>query len=54
MTDQADALHTILTDVRDFLRQRLAEIGAADTPHILMAIGPHGIALVRTNVDPRS
>lgn len=52
MTDQADALHTILTDVHDFLQQRLAEIGAADTPHILMAIGPHGMALVRTNVDP--
>lgn len=31
MTDQADALHTILTDVHDMLQQRLAEMGAADT-----------------------
>jgi len=52
MTDRADALHKILTEVHDMLQQRLAEIGETDTPHILMAIGPHGMALVRTNVDP--
>ncbi|MGQ3300956.1 hypothetical protein [Reyranella sp.] len=52
MTDRADALHKILNDVHDILQQRLVEIGETDTPHVLMAIGPHGMALVRTNVDP--
>lgn len=51
-TDRAHDLHTILTDVHDILQQRLAEVGAMRTPHILMAIGPQGMALVRTNVDP--
>ena len=54
MTDQTDATHAILTDVHDFLQHRLAQIGASDTPHILMMIGPHGMALVRTNVDPET
>ena len=54
MSDQIDATHAILTDVHDFLQQRLAQIGASDTPHILMMIGPHGMALVRTNVDPET
>jgi hypothetical protein len=52
MSDQTDTIHTILTDVHDILQQRLAEIGASDTPHILMAIGPDGMAIVRANVDP--
>jgi len=53
MTDPADALRTILTDVQDILQKRLAEIGATETPHVLMAIGPNGMAIVRANVAPK-
>lgn len=52
MTDRVAALNTILTEVHNILQHRLAEIGAPGTAHILMAIGPHGMALVRTNVAP--
>ncbi|OYY32994.1 MAG: hypothetical protein B7Y08_29960 [Rhodospirillales bacterium 24-66-33] len=52
MTHQIDAFRTILTDVHDILQQRFAAIGATETPYVLMAIGPDGFAIVRTNVDP--
>jgi len=50
MTDPLDALHTILTDVDEILRERLKEFGAG-VAHILVAIGPDGTAIVRGNVD---
>ena len=51
MTDQMDAVQSILTDVDKVLRERLAAIGA-DVTHILVAIGPNGGAILRGNVEP--
>ncbi len=52
MTDQLDAIQTILTDADYILRNRLAEIGAVDLAHILVAVAPDGATLVSGNVDP--
>ncbi len=49
---QMDAIHTTLTDTDLTLRQRLADIGEADLPYLLMAITPGGGALVRGHIDP--
>lgn len=51
MTDQMDAIQTILTDVDEILRERLKENGTA-LAHIIVAIGPDGSAIIRGNVDP--
>ena len=52
MTDQLDAIQAVLIDVDRILCERLAEIGAADLAHILVAVASDGAALVRGNVDP--
>lgn len=52
MTDKLEALRTILTELQTMLQRRLEEVGAPDMPHVLMAIGPDGMAIVRANVEP--
>lgn len=47
-----DAIHTTLTDIDLNLRQRLAEMGEADLPYMLVAVTPSGGALVRGHIDP--
>jgi len=39
MTDELEALRTILTELQTTLQRRLDEIGAPETPHVLMAVG---------------
>ena len=51
MTDKLEALRTILTELQTTLLRRLDEVGAPDTPHVLMAVGPDGMAIIRANVE---
>lgn len=51
MVDQS-TIHSILTDIQEILQQRLREIGAPGTAFVLMAIGPDGDGIVRSNVAP--
>lgn len=49
--DGTDAIQTVLKEVDRLLRQRLADIGAAEIAHILVAIAPDGSTVVSDNVD---
>lgn len=55
MTDQTDALQTILTDLDEILRDRLKAAGL-QVPHLLLAVssGPEGALILRSNLDPVS
>ncbi len=52
MTDQTDALQTILTDVDQLLREKFREIGFPDTPFVLAAISPGNQLVLRGNLTP--
>ncbi len=51
MTDKLDALQNVLTDVDQFLRERLAEIGVK-VAHALVVVDLEGSMGVRANVLP--
>lgn len=53
MTDAADAIQTILTDVDELLREKFRDLGYPDTPFVLMAVGPDGgKPSIRSNILP--
>lgn len=52
MTDQTDALQTILTDADEQLRERFRALGLGDTPFVLVALSPDNQMIVRGNLDP--
>lgn len=51
MTNQLDALLSILTDTDRTLRKRLPKVGA-EIPHLVVVLAPSGDTLLRGNIDP--
>lgn len=52
MTNQTDALQTVLTDADELLRARFRELGLPDTAFVLVAVSPDDDIIVRGNFDP--
>lgn len=52
MTNETDALQTILIDVDELLREKFRALGLGDTPFVLVAISPDNQMIVRGNLDP--
>lgn len=46
-----DTIRTILTEVDFILRQRLAAVGL-EVAHVMLAVEPGGLAIVRSNTGP--
>lgn len=52
MSDQTDAIQTILTDVDELLREKFRELGYPDTPFVLVAVSQENQLVIRGNMLP--
>lgn len=52
MTEAADAIQTILTDVDELLRRKFRDLGYPDTPFVLVAVSQANQLVLRGNMTP--